>query len=68
MPKQPHERDESSESQQRAPDPVMHQAQADLERGLADTSKAEATEETYARNLRSEPPDAAADEPPEKSR
>ncbi len=60
-PKQPHERDESSESQQREPDPVMHQARSDVERGLADTSKGEATEETYARNLRAEPPDAATD-------
>jgi hypothetical protein len=54
-PKQPHERDESSASQQRAPDERMRQAHADVAEGRSDTSRAEATDDAYARNLRSEP-------------
>ena len=53
--KQPHERDESSASQQGAPSDLMQKAHDDAERGVADTSRAEATDETYRRELRSEP-------------
>ena len=51
-PKQPHERDESSASQEGAPTEVMQKAHDDVERGLIDTSRAEATDKTYADNLR----------------
>src|SRR3954447_3090267 len=53
--KQPHERDESSESQQGAPSDLMRKAHDDAEGGLTDTSRAEATDATYGRELRSEP-------------
>src|SRR4051794_39931485 len=53
--KEPHERDESSSSQASEPRGVMRQAAKDVERGLTDTSRAEATDQTYERNLRSEP-------------
>jgi len=53
--KEPYERDESSASQQRQPDEQMELARRDLNEGRADTSRAEATDATYARNLRSEP-------------
>jgi hypothetical protein len=53
--KQPHERDESVDSQQAAPSDRMKQAHDDVEQGLVDTSRAEATDRTYERNLRSEP-------------
>ena len=60
---QPHERDESSASQQRAPSELMEQARSDVERGLVDTSRAEATDATYGRELRPQPQAAdAADE------
>jgi len=65
--KEPHERDESSGSQQSGPRDVIRQAHDDVERGLADTSRAEATDQTYARNLRSEPQDAAGVEPKPRS-
>ena len=51
-PRQPHERDESSDSQQGEPTAVMQQAHDDLERGLSDTSRGEATDVAYERNLR----------------
>ncbi len=54
-PKQPHERDESADSQQAAPSDRMQQAHDDVERGVVDTSRAEATDQTYERVLRSEP-------------
>ena len=58
---QPHERDESSASQrQDQPSELMKQAKDDIERGLVDTSRAEATDATYRRELRPEP--QAADE------
>ena len=56
----PHERDESSASQQGAPTDVMQQAHDDVERGLVDTSRGEATDATYRRELRPEPPKAPA--------
>jgi NAD(P)-dependent dehydrogenase (short-subunit alcohol dehydrogenase family) len=55
---QPHERDESSASQQREPSELMEQARSDVERGLVDTSRAETTDETYRRELRPEPQSA----------
>ncbi|MEP7058702.1 MAG: hypothetical protein ABI809_13120 [Caldimonas sp.] len=54
-PKLPHERDESSASQQGAPRDVMRQAGADIERGLVDTSRGEVADGIYAREFRSEP-------------
>lgn len=57
VPRLPHERDESADSQavmepeQRE---VMRQAQQDVERGLQDTSKGEATDAVYRRNFRKE--------------
>jgi hypothetical protein len=51
----PHERDESSASQQGAPNELMKKARDDVERGLVDTSKGEATDATYRRELRPEP-------------
>ena len=58
--KAPHERDESSASQQRAPSELMQQAHDDVERGVVDTSRAEATDATYRRELRPEPQDAGS--------
>jgi hypothetical protein len=67
---QPHERDESSASQQRPPDELMQQAHDDVERGVVDTSRGDATEETYRRHLRSGPQEAApvAPKPPGKQK
>jgi len=53
--KAPHERDESSASQQGAPSELMKKAAEDVERGVVDTSRAEATDATYRRELRPEP-------------
>ncbi len=62
-PKMPHERDESASSQQQIdPSDLMRTAKADVDRGLVDTSRAEATDETYGKNLRSEP-QGAPDKP-----
>ena len=58
--KAPHERDESSASQQGAPTDVMQQAHDDVERGLVDTSRGEASDATYRRELRPEPQKAPA--------
>ena len=46
-PKMPHERDESSGSQQRAPRADMEQAGKDLKRGLVDTDRGPVTDSTY---------------------
>lgn len=57
VPRLPHERDQSADSQtQVAPEQqeVMRQAQKDVERGLQDTSKAEATDAVYRRNFAKE--------------
>jgi hypothetical protein len=62
VPQQPNDRDESSASQQGAPSDVMRQAQRDVERGLVDTSRAEATDATYAHNLRDGGPASAPGE------
>jgi hypothetical protein len=39
VPRLPHERDESADSQGSEPRPVMRQASADLKRGLEDTDR-----------------------------
>ena len=57
----PHERDESSSSQRQGePSELMKQARDDVERGLVDTSRAEATDATYRRELRPEPQSGSA--------
>jgi hypothetical protein len=48
-PRQPNERDESSDSQQGAPSDLMRKAHDDVERGVADTSRGEATDAAYRR-------------------
>ena len=63
MPKEPHERDESSASQQSAPREVIRQAHDDVEQGRRDTSRGEASDATYAREFRDG--DAAAGTPAE---
>ena len=47
VPRQPHERDESSDSQGSAPQGTPSQAAKDVSKGLVDTSKAKETDETY---------------------
>ena len=57
MPRMPHERDESADSQERGPAPsdaIGRIAHADQARGLADTSRAAETDAAY-RRLREEP-------------
>ena len=61
----PHERDESTDApaesaetagtQSGGPSELGRRAQQDVERGVADTSRAETTDETYARTFRSDP-------------
>jgi len=51
----PHQRDESTSTQAGHPGPTQQQAHADATNGLADTSRAETTDETYAREFRSDP-------------
>ena len=51
----PHQRDESTSTQAGPPGPTQRQAHADAEKGLADTSRSETTDETYAREFRSDP-------------
>jgi hypothetical protein len=48
-PRLPHERDESSDSQQSGPRDVIRQAHDDVERGLVDTDRGPPLEETYRR-------------------
>jgi hypothetical protein len=52
MPKEPHERDESSASQQSGTREVIRQAHDDVEQGRRDTSRGEASDATYAREFR----------------
>ena len=47
VPRQPHERDESSDSQGSAPQAAPSQAAKDVKNGLVDTSKGKETNETY---------------------
>ena len=49
----PHERDESSDSQETTPREVMKRAHDDLEQGREDTDRGPAMDETYHRTLRS---------------
>jgi hypothetical protein len=51
-PRLPHERDESSDSGIRPPDPLIEQAQKDVENGLENTDRSEATDDVYNRTLR----------------
>ncbi len=46
-PKRPDERDESVGSTNHAPDPTVAQGRRDVERGLSDTSRAEASDAAY---------------------
>lgn len=55
-PRLPHEHDESADSQSSPPHQVIQQAHDDVERGLVDTSRADATDEVYNRTLRSPTP------------
>jgi hypothetical protein len=52
VPRMPHERDESSDEQGSEPREIIQQAHDDAVSGKADTSRSEATEETYRKNLR----------------
>ncbi len=58
VPRMPHERDESSDSGRTAPREIMKQARKDAESDKVDTSRAGATEKTYADNLRGSKGDA----------
>ncbi len=63
-PRLPHERDESSDSQQTRPRTVMRQAAEDLRRGLVDTDKGPVLDVVYENHVR--PDDGATrdrDEP-----
>jgi len=51
----PHQRDESTSTQAGRPGPMQRQAHADAEQGLPDTSRGESTDQTYAREFRSDP-------------
>ena len=51
-PRLPHEHDESSDSQTRPPDPVMQQAQKDIERGLVDTDRGPVVDKLYEEKIR----------------
>lgn len=60
-PRLPHEHDESADGQRGKPQPVMRQAQLDIERGLVDTDRTVPMEEVYDRELRSPTPGKQAD-------
>lgn len=47
LPRLPHERDESADSQGGAPRADMQQASKDLKRGLVDTDRGPVTDSTY---------------------
>ena len=47
VPRQPHERDESSDSQGSAAQDAPSQAAKDVKKGIVDTSKAKETDEAY---------------------
>ena len=51
-PRLPHERDESADSQSAAPDPVIQQGHADIERGLVDTDRGPVTDQIYENKVR----------------
>ena len=52
VPRMPHERDESSDEQGSPPREIIQQAHDDAVSGKSDTSRAEATDQTYRDNLR----------------
>ncbi len=52
VPRMPHERDESSDEQGSPPRDIMKKAHDDAVSDKQDTSRAEATEDTYRENLR----------------
>ena len=55
LPRLPHERDESADSQPQPPTEVMQQAHDDLERGLQDTDKGVPMSDLYRKTLRTTP-------------
>lgn len=59
----PHERDESRDSQDSEPRPVIEQARKDVERGLKDTDRGTPMDALYKRTARSsgDPPDRGDD-------
>ena len=61
-PEMPHERDETVGMTGGVPNEVVQQASADVQRGLVDTSRAEATDPTYQRQKRDD--DTAAEPGP----
>jgi hypothetical protein len=67
-PRLPHERDESSSSQNSAPRDVIRQAHKDVKAGIKDDDLGPPMDDTYAREFRSEDDTSgAADaQPPEK--
>ncbi|MDQ6684018.1 MAG: hypothetical protein M3Z16_02720, partial [Pseudomonadota bacterium] len=62
-PRLPHERDESSDSGTGTPSEAMRIAHDDAESDKKPTDKSEATDATYARNLRGPMPGTERDEP-----
>lgn len=60
-PRMPHERDESSDSGTGAPSDVMQKGHDDAVSGKQPTDKGEATDDVYARSLRSKTPGAERD-------
>jgi len=51
-PRLPHERDESSDSQTSAPQPIIEQARQDVRRGLVDTDRGPVLNEVYEQRVR----------------
>jgi len=60
-PREPHERDESSDSGTGAPSDVIRKGHDDVVSGKTGTDKGEATEDVYRRNLRDKTPGAERD-------
>jgi hypothetical protein len=60
-PREPHERDESSDSGAGAPSELMRQAAKDAESGKTGSDKGEATDAVYKDHLRGETPGAERD-------
>jgi hypothetical protein len=48
----PHERDQSTDMTAATPDPAVHQAAKDLQRGLSDTSKGAELDKAYQKQRR----------------
>jgi hypothetical protein len=63
-PRLPHERDESSDSQNGGPRRVMQQAKDDVERGMVDTDRGPVLDDVYEKQVRTEAtPQRAAPDP-----